>query len=101
LDDTLNLSLGKDPNIIVKRTYLKGETKEKVVGNTIEKTFSYLIEVKNQKAGNVDIVIQDQLPITQNGEIEITLLESSKAKHNPITGLLEWEAKIKPRQSEI
>lgn len=101
LDDTLNLSLGKDPNIIVKRTYLKGETKEKVVGNTIEKTFSYLIEVKNQKAGNVDIVIQDQLPITQNGEIEITLLESSKAKHNPITGLLEWEAKIKPKQSEI
>ncbi len=101
LDDTLNLSLGKDPNILVKRTYLKGETKEKVVGNTIEKTYSYLIEVKNQKAGNVDIVIQDQLPITQNGEIEITLLESSKAKHNPITGLLEWEAKIKPKQSEI
>lgn len=101
LDDTLNLSLGKDPNIIVKRTYLKGETKEKVIGNTIEKTFSYLIEVKNQKAGNIDIVIQDQLPITQNGEIEITLLESSKAKYNEITGLLEWNAKIKPKQSEV
>lgn len=101
LDDTLNLSLGKDPNIIVKRTYLKEDTKEKIVGSSIEKTYSYLIEVKNQKATNIDIVIQDQLPITQNGEIEITLIDSSKAKYNEITGLLEWNAKIKPKQSEL
>lgn len=101
LDDTLNLSLGKDPNIIVKRTYLKGETKEKIVGNFIEKTYSYLIEVKNQKATNIEIVIQDQLPITQNGEIEISLIDSSKAKYNEVTGLLEWESKLKPKQSEV
>ena len=101
LDDTLNLSLGKDPNIIVKRTYLKEDTKEKIVGSSIEKTYSYLIEVKNQKAATIDIVIQDQLPVTQNGEIEITLIDSSKAKYNEITGLLEWNAKIKPKQSEL
>lgn len=101
LDDTLNLSLGKDPNIIVKRTYLKEDTKEKIVGNSIEKTYAYLIEVKNQKATTIDIVIQDQLPVTQNGEIEISLIDSSKAKYNEITGLLEWNAKIKPKQSEL
>lgn len=101
LDDTLNLSLGKDPNIIVKRTYLKNETKEKIVGNYIEKTYTYLIEVKNQKATNVDIVIQDQTPITQEGDLEITLMDPGKGKHNSVTGLLEWDAKIKPKQSEL
>jgi uncharacterized protein (TIGR02231 family) len=101
LDDTLNLSLGKDPNIIVKRTYLKNETKEKIVGNYIEKTYTYLIEVKNQKATNIDIVIQDQTPITQEGDLEITLIDPGKGKHNSITGLLEWNAKIKPKQSEL
>ncbi len=101
LDDTLNLSLGKDPNIIVKRTYLKADTKEKIIGNFVEKTYSYLIEVKNQKATNIDIVIQDQIPVTQNGEIEISMIDSSKAKYNEVTGLLEWNAKIKPKQSEI
>lgn len=101
LDDTLNLSLGKDPNIIVKRTYLKNETKEKIVGNYIEKTYTYLIEVKNQKATNIDIVIQDQTPITQEGDLEITLIDPGKGKHNSVTGLLEWNAKIKPKQSEL
>lgn len=101
LDDTLNLSLGKDPNIIVKRTYLKQDTKEKIVGSTIEKTYTYLIEVKNQKATNIDIVIQDQIPITQNGDIEISLIDSGKAKYNSVTGLLEWDVKIKPKQSEV
>lgn len=101
LDDTLNLSLGKDPNIIVKRTYLKQDTKEKIVGSTIEKSYTYLIEVKNQKASNIDIVIQDQIPITQNGEIEISLIDSGKAKYNSVTGLLEWDVKIKPKQSEV
>lgn len=101
LDDTLNLSLGKDPNVIVKRTYLKQDTKEKIVGSTIEKSYTYLIEVKNQKASNIDIVIQDQIPITQNGEIEISLIDSGKAKYNSVTGLLEWDVKIKPKQSEV
>lgn len=101
LDDTLNLSLGKDPNIIVKRTYLKNDTKEKIVGNYIEKTYTYLIEVKNQKATNIDIIIQDQIPVAYDGDIEITLLESAKAKYNSVTGLLEWDSKLKPKQSEL
>lgn len=100
LDDTLNLSLGKDPNIIVKRTLLKHDCKEKVVGSTIEKTYAYMIEIKSQKSTGVDIVVQDQLPITQNSEITIELLDGSKAKHNELTGLLEWELKLKPKVSE-
>lgn len=31
MEDTLNLSLGKDPNIVVKRTLLKKECKDKVI----------------------------------------------------------------------
>lgn len=100
LDDTMNLSLGKDPNIIVKRTLLKQNCDEKMVGNNVEKTMAYLIEVKNLKSTNIDIVVQDQLPITQNSEIIIELLESSKAKYNKVTGLLEWDLKIKPKGIE-
>lgn len=100
LDDTLNLSLGRDPNIIVKRTFLKNEVKEKIIGNFVEKTYRYLIEVKNQKATDIDIVIQDQLPISQEGEIEITMIDSTKGKLNAVTGLLEWKTKIKTKQSQ-
>lgn len=101
LDDTLNLSLGKDPNIIVKRTLLKQECKDKVVGNDHERIFSYQLEVKNLKSTNIEVIVQDQVPITQNGEIEIEMLNDGKADYNSVTGLMEWELKLKPRQNEI
>lgn len=100
MQDTLTLSLGSDPNIIVKRTYLKNEVDKKIVGSTVELTNSYQIEVKSLKSQNIELIIQDQIPITQIGDIEIKLLEASKAKYNDVTGMLEWRIKLRPNQLE-
>ncbi len=97
MDDTLQLSLGKDPNIIVKRTLLKKELKDKVIGTKKERTFAYSIEVKNLKSKSIEIIIQDQLPITQNADIEIVALELSKGKLDERTGIIEWSYTIKPK----
>jgi uncharacterized protein (TIGR02231 family) len=99
MDDTLSLSLGKDPNIIVKRTLLKKELKEKVVGNTKERTFSYEIEVKNLKSTSIDILIKDQLPVTQNAEIIIEAIDLDHANYNPVTGILNWEIDMKTKEN--
>ncbi len=100
MEDTLSLSLGKDPNIIVKRTLLQKEMKEKIVGTKKERTFSYSIEVKNLKSTSIDIIIQDQFPITQNADIEITKIDIGKGKVNDRTGLVEWEFNLKPKASK-
>ena len=97
MDDTLFLSLGKDPNIITKKTLLKKETKNKIVGQKMEKTYAYSIEVKNLKSRAIRIVVQDQIPITQNSDIEIEALETSRGKFNERTGMLEWEFTLKPK----
>ncbi len=95
MDDTLNLSLGKDPNIIVKRTLLKRETKDKIVGTNKERTFAYAIEIKNLKSNSIDIVVQDQVPITQNADIEITPTELSRGELDERTGIVEWKFNLK------
>ena len=95
MDDTLDLSLGKDPNIIVKRTLIKRETKERVVGTNKERTFAYDIEIKNLKSNSIDIVVQDQLPVTQNADIEITATELSRGEIDERTGIVEWEFNLK------
>jgi uncharacterized protein (TIGR02231 family) len=100
MEDTLNLSLGRDPNILVKRSLLKKDCKEKVVGNQIEKTFAYFIEAKNFKGVSIDIIIQDQLPITQNAEIEIEAIDLGKGRLNEKTGIIEWKYTIKPKESK-
>ena len=97
IDDTLQLSLGKDPNIIVKRTLLKKESKDKVIGTKKERTFAFSIEVKNLKSKSIDIIIQDQLPVTQNADIEIAALELSKGDLDERTGIIEWKYTIKPK----
>lgn len=95
MDDTLELSLGKDPNIIVKRTLAQKECKEKIIGTKTERTFAYRIEIKNLKTSNIEIVIQDQIPITQNADIEINADELSKGELDKNTGIVEWKVPIK------
>lgn len=97
MDDTLNISLGKDPNIIVKRTFLKHDSKDKIVGTKMEKTYAHSIEIKNLKSTAIELVVQDQLPITQNADIEIQALELSKGDLDKRTGIIEWKVDIKPK----
>jgi len=100
MEDTLNLSLGKDPNIIIRRNLLKKDCKEKIVGNYIEKTYSYAIEVKNLKSNGINIIIQDQLPITQNTDITIEALDTSKGRYDDKTGIIEWDLNIKTKETK-
>lgn len=100
MDDTLNLSLGKDPNIVVKRTLLKQKSKDKVVQDKRERTFSYQIEVQNNKSSAIQLIIQDQVPMTTNHDITIELLEKDFARELPGNGILEWEYKLKPGENK-
>jgi uncharacterized protein (TIGR02231 family) len=100
MQDTMTLSLGKDPNLLIKRTLQKAECKEKTIGNNKERTMAYNLEVKSLKSTNVDIVIIDQIPITVNPNIEINATELSKGKLNEKTGSVEWKFKLKAKESK-
>ena len=100
MDDTLNLSLGKDPNIVVKRTLLKKDCKEKIIGEKKERTFAYQFEVLNLKSSAIELVIQDQLPVTQNADITIEATELSKGKQDDVSGLIEWTLNLKGKETK-
>jgi uncharacterized protein (TIGR02231 family) len=100
MDDTLNLSLGKDPNINVKRTLLKKDCKNKIISDKKERTLAYHFEVKNNKSSDIEIIIQDQIPLTTNSDITINTIELSKGRLDKLTGLIEWEFKLKPKESK-
>lgn len=100
MDDTLNLSLGKDPNIVVKRTLLKKDSREKIIGDKKERTFAYQIEVLNLKSSMMDVIIQDQLPVTQNGDITIEATELSRGKLDEVSGLIEWKINLKAKETK-
>ena len=42
-------------------------------------------------------MVQDQIPVTQNAEIEIEALELSKGKLDAQTGIVEWKFTLKAK----
>jgi len=100
MEDTLDLSLGKDPNVIVKRTLIKNDSKEKIVGDKIVKSMAYKIEIKNHKGKSIRVKLQDQVPISRNEEIEVNIDESSKGKVDEISGIVDWNIRIKASEKK-
>ena len=100
MDDTLNLSLGKDPNIVVKRTLLKNQSKERIIQDKKERSFAYNIEVRNLKSSEIELIIQDQIPLTTNPEITIEKSNLGKGSIDEKTGLIEWQLKLKAKDNQ-
>ncbi|PHR46674.1 MAG: hypothetical protein COA32_09320 [Fluviicola sp.] len=101
MDDTLSLSLGKDPNIIVKRTFMKKKYKEKIIGNDVEKTSTYQIEILNNKSKDIQLIVQDQIPISRKEGIEVVAEEISKGELNETTGIIEWKLDVKSKDKQL
>jgi uncharacterized protein (TIGR02231 family) len=98
--DTLNLSLGKDRRVAIKRTAIKDFTTLKTKGNATSQTFTYEITVKNNKLTTVDLLLKDQYPISSVTDIEVALNDDGKADVNKELGILNWKLQLKPGESQ-
>lgn len=98
--DTLNLSLGKDKRVAIKRTVVKDYTSTKTSGSTTKQIFTYELTVKNNKTTDIDILIKDQYPISTIKDVTVTLDESGEAMVNTDNGVLTWKLTLKPGESK-
>ena len=98
--DTLNLTLGKDRRVAVKRTVVKDFTSTKTSGSSTRQTFTYEIIVKNNKLTAVDVLLKDQYPISTNKDIEVKLEDDGGAAINEEVGVLTWKLQLKPGESK-
>ena len=90
-EDTIRISLGIDPEVIVSRKQLKDKYDKKFFGKNAEESLSYEISVKNNKSNDITIEILDQIPVASHDDIKIELLEKSGASINEDTGILSWK----------
>ncbi len=81
--DSLTVSLGVDPNVIVKRNLLNDFKKTNLIGSNKVFNKAYEIEVKNNKSSNLDLVLMDRIPISQNKEIKIDIDDTSMYVFGP------------------
>lgn len=93
--DTLNLSLGTDKNIVVTRTSLKDLSERQSLGSNKKETRDWQIEVKNRKNQPINLLVEDQVPVSQNSSIEVEIQELSGAQLDKQTGKVNWKMVLK------
>lgn len=94
--DTLNLALGRDKRVDVKRSLVKELSSLKSSGGSNRQTFTYEIVVKNNKTTDINLLLKDQIPLSTIKEIEVKLDEDGAAMVNTETGVLTWKLDLKP-----
>ncbi|MFH2142335.1 MAG: DUF4139 domain-containing protein [Bacteroidota bacterium] len=100
MSDTLDLALGKDRGIIVERKKSKDENKNELIGNNVIKSITYEIKVKNNKTVATNVIIEDQIPLSQTEEIKVKPIDYGKADFAETTGMLKWKFKMAPNQTQ-
>ena len=98
--DTLNLSLGKDKRLAVKRSLVKELSSLKTSGGNNRQNFTYEVIVKNNKLTDVNLLLKDQYPLSTIKEVEVKLEDSGEAMVNEETGVLTWKINLKPGESK-
>ena len=98
--DTLNISLGRDKRVAVKRVLVKEMNRSKVKGDFKTENFVYELTVKNNKKQPLNILLKDQHPLSNTKDIEVTLDDSGDASVNTDTGVLTWKINLAPGESK-
>jgi len=98
--DTLDLSLGRDKNIVITRIRLADYTADKTFGGTRQETRGWEISVRNNKKQPVRLMLEDQFPVSMNKEIQVEPVEYSGGAFNKETGKIQWLLDMAPSQDK-
>lgn len=97
--DTLAVSLGEDKGVVVERDKRREFEEKNFFRNRVRETFSWEITLRNTKDQPVDIEVNDQVPVSTNEDISVSLEERSGAEYNRDTGLLTWDLTLEPNET--
>jgi hypothetical protein len=100
LEDTLDISLGRDKNIVIGREKKEEFSKRRSIGGHLVETRAFEILVRNKKSQPVKITIFDQIPVSIVSDITVSAEELSGARHEEQSGKITWELLIQPQQQK-
>ncbi|MCK8480644.1 DUF4139 domain-containing protein [Psychroserpens algicola] len=97
----LTISLGVDPNVVVKRTQPKDYKRNAFIGSNKVIAKQYDIELKNNKSSAIDVVLYDRIPISQNKGIKIDDIETGSSDYDDKKGILTWKLHLPANDKEV
>ena len=94
----MTVSLGIDASIAVTRKQDKNFKSKSFTGSNRIVDRTYNLEVKNNKAEAVKLILMDRIPVSANKEIKIEDIIVNDATYDKEKGLLTWELNLASKQ---
>jgi len=99
-EDTLEISIGRDRNVIVTREKINEEKGKQIIGSKVKEIQGYKFLIRNSKNTKINISIIDQYPLHINNKIEVESIELSEAELNEENGMLKWRLSVDPYKTQ-
>jgi len=106
-NDTFTVGLGVANDVTVKYRRLRTHRSDEggfVSSKTVRHTLSTRITVKNRKREAAEVVVEDQVPVSQHGDIEVTMVQppppqpDTEAAWRLAEGLVVFRMALEPGQ---
>jgi uncharacterized protein (TIGR02231 family) len=98
--DTLSLSLGADPKVLIEREQVKDFSSKKLIGTNKKEEYAYRIKIRNTKKETINIRLEDQIPVSGNSQIEVELIDANGGKVETETGKITWDLTVAPNETK-
>lgn len=99
IKDTLAVSLGRDKRVVIKREKVKDFTTRRTIASNLREAYAWEISIRNTKNEPIRISVEDQVPVSKNSQIEVTVLDVGGARYNKETGKLTWDFDVQPSET--
>lgn len=97
--EELTISLGVDPAVIVERKQIDNLKAKSFLGGTRIISKNYEISIRNNKATDIELILMDRIPVSQNKEIKVEEIQTGGAEYDDKKGLLTWKMNLKSKES--
>lgn len=98
--DTMNLSLGRDKKLIIRREKDKIFQSQKFIGTNERQALAYTISIRNTRKEPVKLIVMDQFPISTNSDITVEDQSAPDAEVDTEIGAVKWTLSVPPQQTK-
>ncbi len=100
IEDTMYISLGRDKKVIVSRTQDKKQTTVRSIKANMEQSYTYKLDIRNTRTTAVQLVVVDQIPVSNDNDIDIKDIELSGATLEKNKGIVTWRLDLTPNDAK-
>lgn len=102
-NDKLRLTLGDDPQVVIKREKVQEFSARKTIGSSQTVTYAYKITIRNNKQQAVSLTLQENYPVSSQKDIQVELMDkmTTPSENDKQKGLLTYNVSLAPAETQV